>query len=339
MTYTAYNKPLKDRDTGGYMKSQMREMGGYLELERFSGHEYHEGALALDCARNCLAYLIEARRIETIWIPSFLCASVDGAARRTGAQVRTYEVLPNFTPDWDTVELGTRDYFYLVDYYGQLDASTFDAARARAGERLIVDEVMAFFRKPLPHTDTIYSCRKFFGVADGGYLYTNALIDRELSVDSSHDRMDFVLGRCERPANDFYAQASANNGHFNDEGPKLMSPITHNILRAVDYEAAAQHRLANFEALAARLDGLNELKPVPTYGAFMYPLLVQNGAALRKRLQARKLYVSTLWPYACDCPGIAGRYARDILPLIVDQRYDLDDMTYEADMVLEELEA
>ena len=313
----------------GLMQQRKREIGGYLELERFGGREYHEGALALNCARNCLAYLIEARGIKTLWVPHFLCASVDGVAKRFGAAVLHYDIQEDFRPAYSTFDVADNEYLYLVDYYGQLPDDALEEARIHANGRLIVDEVMAFFRMPMPGADTIYSCRKFFGVADGAYLYTDARIARELEADKSHGRMGFVLGRCERPANEFYGEASANNEFFIDEDIKWMSPITRNILHGVDYQAVAARRTANFEVLAKQLDPFTELAPRPVDGAFMYPLLVENGAAIRKELQARKIYISTLWPYAVECTGISGRYARDILPMVVDQRYDADDMRYE----------
>lgn len=311
------------------MSEQSREIGGYLELEHFEGTEYHEGALALDCARNCLAYLVEARRITRLWVPEFLCASVDTVCVKHKTEVLHYPICATFEPDYAAIDLGKDDYLYLVDYYGQLGDEAIAQAAERSGGRLIVDEVMAFFRKPQEGLDTIYSCRKFFGVADGGYLYTNARVDRELEQAQSHDKMGFVLGRCERPANDFYPESAANNSRFIDEPVRLMSPITHNILRAVDYEAVAAKRRANFERLAVQLDGMNELAPVATDGAFMYPLLIEGGQQVRKQLQQRRIYVSTLWPYATEREGVAGRYARDILPMVVDQRYDAADMDYQ----------
>ena len=40
------------------MSKTQKEIGGYLELERFSGSLYHDNALALSSGRACLAYLI-----------------------------------------------------------------------------------------------------------------------------------------------------------------------------------------------------------------------------------------------------------------------------------------
>ena len=321
------------------MSEHASEIGGYFELERFDGPEYHEGALALSCARGCLAYLIEARGIRSIWTPWYLCESVDGVCRDMDVQIHHFEVGLDFNPDYSTIDLREGDYLYLVDYYGQLSDEDILRARDIAHGRVIVDEVMAFFRKPLEGLDTIYSCRKFFGVADGGYLYTDARVDRELPSDESHAKMEFVLARCERPANDYYPQAAANNKRFIGEGAKLMSAVTRNLLRAVDYEGIAQRRRENFLRLAQHLDDVNELSPHATPGAFMYPLLIEEGPKLRRELQARKVYVSMLWGRDPQPEGVSGRLATHVLPMVCDQRYGLADMDYEADLLLGLLKA
>lgn len=317
-----------------------REMGGYFELERFGGAEYHEGAIALDCGRNCLAYLIEARNIKTIWTPWYLCDSVDDTCAKYGVTVHHYDLTENFEPNYDELsELGKGDYLYLVDYYGQLsDEAILSAAKACNG-RLIVDEVMAFYRKPVSAAfDTLYSCRKFFGVADGAYLYTNAKLERELPHDQSHERMDFVLARCELPCNDYYAKCSANNKHFIGETIKQMSPITHNLLRGIDYAACAKRREENFTYLAERLGSLNQLELTVPEGSFMYPFMVEGGAQVRRKLQAQKIYVTSMfWSREDRAQGRSKRFIQDIVPLICDHRYTLDDMAYQVDKTLEAL--
>lgn len=314
---------------------EMREIGGYLELERYCGEEYHSDLLALDCARNALAYLIEARDITSLWIPTFLCSSVSMVAEKYGVTIHTYPIRGSFLPDYDSFSPAPDDYFYLVDYYGLLSDESILDASSRFPGRLIVDEVMAFFRKPFPGIDTIYSCRKFFGVSDGAYLATTARLNRPIPQDASWDRMRFVLGRFECPASDFYAESSANNVRFRSQDIHSMSPITHNLLRAVDYEHVLNRRLQNYAYLRRELDGMNLLSLSDPVGPFMYPLLLENGRLLRKPLQRRKLYIPMLWDHAADAPGVASHYANDILPLPVDQRYDDDDMAYMVAIVRE----
>ena len=315
------------------MPEQSREIGGYLELETFSGKEYHEGALALNCARNCLVLLIESRGMSRVWIPEYLCSSVSAAAERAGARVLAYDILEDFSPDYRSIDSAAGDYLYLVDYYEQLpEASVLEAAE-RFGGRVVVDEVQAFFRRPVAGLDTLYCCRKFFGVPDGAYLYTSSAPTRELQTDESAGRMRHLLGRFERSASEFYGDSAENDRQFAHEPVRLMSRLTHNLLRAIDYERAAEARERNFAYLSERLAGLNLLAPSTPRGAYMYPLLIEDAGPVRREMQRRKIYVPTLWPNATGTKGTGGRYARDILPLPVDQRYTVEDMAYVCDVL------
>lgn len=178
-----------------------REIGGYLELERFSGRVFHEGAVALNCGRGALAYLVELRGIRTMWVPDWMCASVTDLLAREQVEVRLYRVGRDMLPFYD-FEVAPGEWMLLMDYYGQLCPGDVEVALARSGGRLAVDETQGFFRAPWPGAYTLYTCRKWFGVSDGGYLATwdGARLDREVPRDESHARMGFVLGRTERPA-------------------------------------------------------------------------------------------------------------------------------------------
>ncbi len=74
----------------------------------------------------------------------------------------------------------------------------------------------------------------------------------------------------------------------------------------------------------------------------MYPLLVENGESIRRRLQRQKIYIPTLWPDVYDlCGRDSTEYnlAQNILPLPVDQRYGPDDMEELADKAAAEIMA
>ena len=63
----------------------------------------------------------------------------------------------------------------------------------------------------------------------------------------------------------------------------------------------------------------------------MYPLYNENGAKIRKKLQAEKLFIPTLWPAVferCDEGTLEYDMAKNILPIPVDQRYGIQDMEY-----------
>lgn len=311
-----------------------REIGGYIEFERYSGSVYHDGAVALDCGRSCLEYLIDARGIRTIWLPDFMCESVRGRCERCGVSVRTYAIGGDLRPVYDFAP-AAGEYLYLCDYYGQLGEADVRRALAFASGRVIVDEAQCYFKRPVAGVDTLYTSRKFLGVADGAYLYTDAEAARTYPRDESFDRMRFLLGRFERTASEFYGEYRANNDYFEDQPAKRISLLTENILASLDYARIMRTREENFAFLHKALAARNELargeaKLVSPPGPFAYPLLVRGGCELRRALaQEEKIYVPTLWPNVVEeAPegSAAHRFACDILPLPVDQRYGRADM-------------
>ncbi len=309
-----------------------KEIGGYLELETFSGPMLHEKALALNSGRACIEYLIEQKKIRKMAIPHFVCDVVADSCRKLGVELRRYHVDEQFRP----VDVQPEEdcCFYLVNFYGFLDEAAL-RAYAEKFPRLIMDNAQAYFSPALPGADTLYTCRKFFGVADGGFLYTDAP-KKDLPRDESHSRMDFVLGRYERPAGEFYARAGENNELFSSLPPMAMSPLTENLLRAIDYEQVKQKRTANYRLLHELLSGINQLSCPLVEGAYAYPLLLPNGSEIRRALIEKKIFIPTLWPNVLqEQPEESLEYqlAKNILPLPCDQRYGAEEMHYLSEVI------
>lgn len=307
----------------------MKEYGGYIELEKFHGEIFHANAIALNCGRNALAYLCEAKKIRKLYIPFFLCASVPNLCNRIGVQYEYYRISERFEPIFSGT-LASDEWLYVVNYYGQLSNRVLEEWKKKY-KRVIVDNAQSYFQIPVQNVDTLYTCRKYFGVADGAFLYTDKHINRDLPLDESFERMRFLLGRFERSANEFYSQYTANNKLFASEPLKRMSKLTQNILHGVDYERVKRTRIDNFAYLHTKFRGINRLSLTIPEGAFMYPLYLDNGEAIRKQLQQKRIYIPTLWPDVfeiCEEKDLEYDMARNILPLPVDQRYDTDDMKY-----------
>ncbi len=316
----------------------MKEIGGYLELDRYSGSIFHAGAVALNCGRNCLAYLIKTKRIKKLYLPYFCCDSVAQPCRKYGIEIERYHIEEDFRPVFDKA-LGEDEWLYIVNFYGQVGNDELKAWQKKFGH-VIFDNAQAYFQKPVDGIDTLYTCRKFFGVADGAFLYTMERLD-SLERDESFDRMRFILGRYERTANEFHKESADNNYQFVDEPVKLISKLTENLLRAIDYSMVEKKRTENFSYLHERLKDKNKLTLTIPTGAYMYPFYCEKGAVVRKTLQASKIYIPTLWPDVfdiCSFNSLEYDYAINILPLPVDQRYTTEDLEYMIKLLWKSLE-
>ena len=144
-----------------------KEIGGYFEMEELPGEEYYPDLLRLNLGRTALLYLLKQRGCREIFLPYYLCDSVIGACRDSGIKISFYSVNDALEPGLE--ELPDGAWCYLVNYYGQLTDDRILFYQEKY-QRIIVDQTHAFYQRPLPHVDTIYSPRKFFGLPDGAYL-------------------------------------------------------------------------------------------------------------------------------------------------------------------------
>ena len=307
----------------------IREIGGYIEFEHYHGGLFHDNAIPLNCGRNALAYLLKTRKIKKIFLPRFICDSIIRVCEREGVKYYFYNIGIDFKPTIDFV-LNEDEWLYFVNYYSQFNNDEILKYVSKY-PNIIVDQSHSYFQQPIPDVDTLYTCRKYFGVADGAFLYTNAFINNDLPIDESFDRMRFLMGRFERTASDFYNEYILNNDFFAKEPVKQMSLLTSNLLRGIDYKYIKEIREKNYIFLNKSLDCINELKLNSSPGTFMYPLMVNNGNNIRKKLLEKKIYIPTLWPDVfewCNKSDMEYNMALNILPIPIDQRYGIEDMKY-----------
>lgn len=312
----------------------MKELGGYLGLEQsHGGGEYYPGLTALNTARNALSCLCRAKGIRKLYIPAFLCDTASRVCARDGIGFEYYHIDEHFRPVFDR-ELKEGESLYLVNYYGQLSREEILSAKVTFGN-IILDNVHAFFAEPLQGIDTVYSCRKFFGVPDGAYLASGTPVE-DLETDCSADRLSHIYGRIKDGASAHYNEYKKTEASFYSLPAMLMSAETHALLADIDYDACRFARTGNYKTLSGLLGGRNGLKTVQPDGPYMYPFLAENGSGIRESLAERKIYIPTLWPNVIsDGNPLERELARNILPLPCDQRYGSEDMKYLADSLLE----
>lgn len=311
------------------------EIGGYFELEHFYSRPYYSGLYELNLGRTALTFLLSALNCRTLFVPCYLCESVTDACEKAGFSLEYYRIDENLAPV--LTRLPQKDeYLYLVNYYGQLTDEQILAFQNFYGS-IIVDNTHAFFQRPVKGVPTLYSCRKFFGVSDGAYLYCDFELPPVNETDQSHKRMGHILGRYEDRASNYYQEMLKNAGDLKDEPVKKMSPLTRNILGAIDYDSVRRTRNRNYRYLSERFEQSNIMNQHTPNGPFVFPLHVKNGPALRRELAAKEIYIPTYWSnVTAKMPkdSVEYDYAANILPLPCDQRYGQWEMDHLADAVL-----
>lgn len=305
----------------------MKEYGGYFELENFRGNEYHRQAIRLNSARNSIVYLMRAKKINKLYIPYFLCNSVKNILIKHNLIFEEYHIDKNLRPILEN-KLKNNEYVLIVNYFDQLQDIEIQEFKG-AYNNVIVDNTQSFFRKELQGIDSFNSCRKFFGVPDGSYLYTDSVLTENLERDKSYERMTHLLGRFEVDASSFHSFFSKNDAKISDIPLKKMSKLTKNLLSGIDYDFAFEQRMNNFNLFFHAFEKENVLNLTP--GKFCYPLYIENGEYIRKKLIEKKIYVPILWPniqYSEGASELEKSFAKNIVNLPCDHRYDENDVKF-----------
>ena len=307
----------------------MRPIGGYfsLELPSHTG-PYHKGALALNTGRNCLEYILRTRGYRKVYLPFYSCEVLLEPFVKLGVDYSFYHIndkleLAQF------VSLDDGEALLCINYYG-LKQDYVETLVERYGSRLIVDNTQAFFAKPIEGIDTFYSCRKFFGVPDGAYLYCDKHLDSELEQDLSWERMGYLLKRIDVSPEAAYADFRDQSVKLKDNPIRTMSRLTERMMASIDYLAVAERRRENYNILDRALKGKNGISlPLADDAVPMvYPFLTEDDG-LRQHLIDHKVFVAQYWPNVLNwCNEGSNDYqlTKRLLPLPIDQRYGSEEM-------------
>ena len=306
----------------------MNAIGGYFELELKSGEHYHKDALRLNSARNCFEYVLRARNYAKVHIPYFTCEVLLEPISKSGIPYEFYPIDETLEPA-TLPKLDTKEAFLYTNYFG-LKQNCVKRLASEYGSQLIVDNAQAFYDTPLTGIDTFYSARKFFGVPDGAYLYTDKLLQQEFEQDHSCDRMSHLLKRIDWGAEAGYSDFRQNDDALCHQEIKKMSKLTAVILDSIDYDEVRKRRRENFQMLDTALGRNNQLhfvlndEDVP----MVYPYLTDD-CSLKQKLIENKIFVATYWPNVLDwCKEQDWEYqlTQRTCFLPVDQRYGEKEM-------------
>jgi len=223
----------------------MNELGGYFELELARGAEFHKDALPFNSGRSAFRYLLRQQRPTKVYVPAFACDSLLNQQTLERVPFEFYHIDPSFEISI-LPALGPSERILYINYF-DLKSDYANYLHEIYGDALILDGTQSFFRIAPEGVDTFYSARKFFGVPDGGYLYTSRKQGfPELTNDDSGGRFGHLLGRLGGEASFYYGEFLEAESDLDTEDIRSMSPLTKKILSSIDYNRIAILRQRNF---------------------------------------------------------------------------------------------
>lgn len=306
----------------------MEAIGGYFELELRKGEHYHQDALRLNTARNCFEYILLTRKYTKVYIPYYTCEVMLQPLHKHHITYEFYHINESLEPV-EIIQLGNSEALLYTNYFG-LKQNCVEYLASIYQSQLIVDNAQAFYAPRIAGIDTFYSPRKFFGVPDGGYLYTDMILEKDISDDKSYGRMSHLLLRIEEGAESGYSLFRQSDDSLDNQPIRKMSALTDCILRNIDYDFVREERCKNFKYLNEQLSQQNALtvrldnNSVP----MIYPFYVKNDL-LRTQLIDHKVFVATYWPNVrewCEESFVEYSMASHLVALPIDQRYGIQEM-------------
>lgn len=295
-----------------------------MELPR-GKNRCHSNALGLTSGRSCLNLIIQESKLKKIYLPYYSCDSLLEPIRLNGIAYEYYRVNSLLDPILPK-NLNKQEYILYINYFGIKTKRVKELIRI-FGKRLIVDNVQAFFEEGYSGLWGFNSCRKFFGVPDGAFLYSPHKILRTLRK-NTNVRCDHLLNRILGKDAIAYRQFLKQESEMNIE-PRYISELSKRILNNVSFSRVRKKRRSNFEFLHSHLKPFNRFKfdylseSVP----LCYPFLPQN-IIDKEIFFDQNIYIPTYWKHVTrkETYKFENDFSSRLLPLPVDQRYDHCDL-------------
>lgn len=318
------------------MCTEDKPIGGYFgwELPKRQNCVLADGGVLVNSGHGALELILNSLKgISKVFLPYYTCGIVACTLRRCGVGYEFYHINKNLELAI-LPKLNKGEYLVYVNYFGIKDKYV-ESLYGIYGRNLIVDNAQALFAKPAESCHTIYSPRKFVGVADGGIAFSPELGGGvNLPKSTSYAACSHLLKRLDGCVADGYADFKANEAALGDDRCLGMSLMTERHLRSLDYEAVRSARIDNFMYLHGRLKDSNKLPLMKTVDIagfecpMVYPYYTDN-LSLRNGLIANKVFVAQYWPNVlewCRLGDCEYDLCRCLLPLPIDQRYGRGDM-------------
>ena len=217
-----------------------------------------------------------------------------------------------------------------------------DAARA-TGHAVIVDRTHSLFAQSSYRGDyQIASLRKLLPLSDGAFVtgltrrptlasFDPASLFVSTRTQAAREKLDYLEGKSDdRSYLEMFRFAEVSLEQLPDSTPMSVSGLA--TLDQLDPHRITSARRANAEFLARRMEDLGVLvvnslgwRTSPSYLVISTP----DVASLRQYLSSRGIFCPIHWPVPRGRSGSTS-WRSDLLSLVIDQRYDLDDMHRQA---------
>lgn len=307
-----------------------------------------------DCKKKCL-------------MPAYMCDTVFIPFVRNGWELVFYHIGKDMKADRAELEELIRrekpNLLFIHDYYGVDTWAEFRGFLGECKKRglLIMEDVTQAYYLDIGNTAdyVIGSLRKWYAIADGGFVTTNhALFDEIVVKDDAFATERFgVLSKkwdylqkiqqngsaltkeqtetLKQQKEEFLSQNRELEERLdNYERVTAISDISKGVLVVTDEEGAKSCRKSNYRILGEGIKNkkcvLSAIKDLEEAVPLYFPVYMENRNRLQEYLKNKDIYVPVLWPVAKENEPVLSKEEQYIFSHIaaipMDQRYGKEDM-------------
>ncbi len=311
------------------MESNINEYGGFLPIElilcnKKKSYYQNYNTISFNTVKAAISLIEKDIEQEDILVPYYLCPNVIAEIKKNFSNVVFYNISKDLLPVLNNLK---GKVIYLVNYFGIMDTEIRKYIINNSDTIFIIDNAHSFYFKPIIRKNVynLYSCKKFFGVPDGGYLITSKIIQNPYEKSYSNSISNYLIKSLEEGTNSCYSEKKEVDNFLNNNYSGI-SIFSHKLLSLIDYKRIKKIRKKNFKIYQKAFKSINSIKCEPNSIPYVYPLNV--GKNIKKELVEKKIYVPTLWNMDTEEANINFELSlkNNTLFLPLDQRYEKKDI-------------
>lgn len=330
---------------GGEFEIDMSQFGTFRPAP--DTYYYASGRAAL---YQILKHIVTFRR--KVFFPDYLCHTIVDTAIKTGYDYIFYALTPDLKVTisaLDEVGFKNGDAVLLINYFGLLNLQP-DSSEIKAhfpDSIVIEDDVQApycFLEEDNPFADYRFaSLRKGFPVPDGGLVYTKKVMDVPTNTNTfaaykiRGGALKLKRGQNGIKDEDYLMLFDKGESLIDQNYDSEMSQESRRLFSGIDFSFIKKRRKDNARFLlnGLRILGINPIIPVSDVSVPLFvPVYLSNRDEIRKRMFAKEVFCPVHWPLPENVKIKNGKKMMEHeLSLIVDQRYDQDDMAKILDII------
>jgi hypothetical protein len=310
-----------------------------------------EGAIRLICE------VLKQRGIHEMLVPAYICSTMADAFDRYGMSYPFYRIQKDFRIDLDDLAQKAKGVqaVYAVNYFGYgFSAEEKEVLRRlrQQGKLIIEDNAQAILNRD-PLGDFRFNTLRKFVPQDGSFFYSTEDVSTSLEkFRGLPNRRLAVMRQFRQRFAELLAEGAENFGEINplfEAAEKYYyqdltvwgDPQEREAALQLDWAGIERRRKTNHRRLMERLDGLEGIEIIFTQVSadslpLGFPIYVKNGRreALLAHLREENVYPVVHWDITGDerlnhLPENVEK-SSSIMTLILDQRFDEEDMDFEA---------